>query len=120
MDVVTKSASSLVMSESSVLSNNLRNLKSKSGLPYFFFHLHRIRGFFYRNQYIGTEPGNLFAATTCCCLGEDPPAQPLVNEEEEIRYDHPLQSKFTFSSTCSSDSPFIRLFVHRPVVLITD
>ncbi|XP_066027024.1 radial spoke head 10 homolog B-like isoform X3 [Pocillopora verrucosa] len=43
-------------------------------------------GHFYQHEYIGRDPGNLFAATTCCtglCFG---PAQPApIASDEDIR-----------------------------------
>lgn len=42
------------------------------------------RGYFYHNEYIGQDPGNLFAATTCfggSCFGGGP-SQPLASDEE--------------------------------------
>ncbi|CAH3039905.1 unnamed protein product [Pocillopora meandrina] len=42
------------------------------------------QGYFYRNQYIGKDPGNLFAATTCCngsCFG-GAQSEPIASDEE--------------------------------------
>ncbi|CAH3039907.1 unnamed protein product [Pocillopora meandrina] len=42
------------------------------------------QGYFYQNQYIGNDPGNLFAATTCCtgsCFG-GAQSGPIASDEE--------------------------------------
>nr|XP_058951386.1 radial spoke head 1 homolog [Pocillopora verrucosa] len=42
------------------------------------------QGYFYRNQYIGKDPGNLFTATTCCtgsCFG-GAQSEPIASDEE--------------------------------------
>lgn len=41
------------------------------------------KGFFYHDEYIGTEHGGLFAATRCSCFKVCAEAQPLVSDEEE-------------------------------------
>jgi len=46
-------------------------------------HLHRKQGFFYHDDYIGREPGDLFAVTTCSCFGRSSSTQPLMSEEEK-------------------------------------
>lgn len=42
------------------------------------------QGYFYQNEYIGRDPGNSFAATTCCtgsCFG-GAPSEPIASDEE--------------------------------------
>lgn len=41
------------------------------------------QGFFYRDEYIGREPGELFAVTRCSCWRGCAPSQPLLSEEEK-------------------------------------
>ena len=60
-----------------------KNINSHVYLFVFFRCLMK-QGYFYRNQYIGKDPGNLFAATTCCtgsCFG-GAQSEPIASDEE--------------------------------------
>ena len=66
-----------------------------------FFFIHRKQGFFYYDEYIGNEPGDLFAATTCTCtcLGRGSSAEPLMSDEEK-RYNFSVSHDHSLAYSC--------------------